>query len=79
MWLVAFAGRNESAMSDFYGFDPLGTLTPPIKQWAEPEQGKLYSLGVDTAEGPGHGTRAASKCWKWSAVTRSPATESASR
>jgi hypothetical protein len=42
-------------MTDFYGFDPLGALTPPIKQWAEPEQHKQYSLGVDTAEGLGHG------------------------
>ena len=44
-------------MSD-YGFDTLGGLTPPIKMWAEPEQGKLYSLGVDTSEGLGHGDQA---------------------
>ena len=42
-------------MSD-YGFDEeLGGLTPPIRMWAEPVEGKLYSLGVDTAEGLGHG------------------------
>ena len=41
-------------MSD-YGFDELGGLTPPLRMWAEPMEGKLYSLGVDTAEGLGHG------------------------
>jgi len=41
-------------MSD-YGFDELGGLTPPFKVWAEPESGRLYSIGVDTAEGLGHG------------------------
>ena len=41
-------------MSD-YGFDELGGLTPPLRMWADPVEGKLYSLGVDTAEGLGHG------------------------
>jgi len=41
-------------VSDF-GFDELGGLTPPLKMWAEPVEGRLYSLGVDTAEGLGHG------------------------
>jgi hypothetical protein len=41
-------------MSD-YGFDQLGGLTPPFKVWAEPEHGVIYSAGVDTAEGLGHG------------------------
>jgi len=38
-----------------YGFDQLGGLTPPFKVWAEPETGVIYSAGVDTAEGLGHG------------------------
>lgn len=42
-------------MSETYGFDGMGGLSPPVKVWQEPEQGKLYSLGVDTAEGLGHG------------------------
>lgn len=41
-------------MSD-YGFQDEFGLTPPIKVWDEPIAGKLYSLGVDTAEGLGHG------------------------
>jgi hypothetical protein len=41
-------------MSD-YGFDGLGALTPPIKVWRPPEDKHIYSLGVDTAEGLGHG------------------------
>jgi hypothetical protein len=41
-------------VSDF-GFDELGGLTPPLRMWADPVEGKLYSLGVDTAEGLGHG------------------------
>ena len=42
-------------MSD-YGFeDEYAGLTPPLRMWAEPVEGKLYSLGVDTAEGLGHG------------------------
>jgi hypothetical protein len=32
-----------------------GGLTPPVKVWADPVPGKLYSAGVDTAEGLGHG------------------------
>lgn len=42
-------------MDDAYGFDDLGGLSPPFKVWAEPERARLYSLGVDTAEGLGHG------------------------
>lgn len=42
-------------MNDDYGFDELGGLTPPLKMWAEPIEGRMYSLGVDTAEGLGHG------------------------
>jgi hypothetical protein len=38
-----------------YGFDDFGGLSPPIKVWDEPVPNKLYSLGVDTAEGLGHG------------------------
>ena len=41
-------------MSD-YGFDELGGLSPPFKVWEEPQSGVLYSAGVDTAEGLGHG------------------------
>jgi hypothetical protein len=38
-----------------YGFDDLGGLTPPFKCWQEPEINHIYSIGVDTAEGLGHG------------------------
>lgn len=38
-----------------YGFDELIGTTPPIKVWDDPVPGKLYSIGVDTAEGLGHG------------------------
>jgi hypothetical protein len=38
-----------------YGFDLLGGLTPPFKVFREPIPGRVYSLGVDTAEGLGHG------------------------
>lgn len=40
-------------MSEF-GFDGMG-LTPPFKVWVEPEASHIYSIGVDTAEGLGHG------------------------
>jgi hypothetical protein len=38
-----------------YGFDNEFGLSPPFKVWDEPVAGKLYSIGVDTAEGLGHG------------------------
>lgn len=43
-------------MSDVQWDDiTFGGLTPPVKVWADPVPGKLYSIGVDTAEGLGHG------------------------
>ena len=45
-------------MNESYGFDELAGLSPPFKVWKEPEDGRIYSLGVDSAEGLGHGDQA---------------------
>jgi hypothetical protein len=45
-------------MNESYGFDEGGGLSPPFKVWQEPEDGHVYALGVDSAEGLGHGDQA---------------------